>query len=129
MRGTAFGSVSIVGLFLVTVFPFLLSALAAVFSVPGLCFPICYAKAACFSFVSLGILTAFGSAGWLCCFLLLLRDWLGMGVLYLFWLRHMGVGRGRVLFREVAVYFVVFSLLYIMDCCFVSPFWADLRFL
>ena len=89
MRGAAFGAVSIAGLLGITTLPFLISAFAVSFSMAWLLFPVCFCKAFAFSFVSMGVLQAFGSAGWLVRLLLLFSDCTGMPLLYGFWLRHL----------------------------------------
>lgn len=93
MRSTLYVPVSIVGLLCVTILPFLFSALAVFLSRPGLLLPICFAKAFLLAFVSVGILRAFGSAGWLLRWLLLFGDCASVPVLYWFWLRYISGNR------------------------------------
>lgn len=80
-------TVSIVSLLCVTALPFLLSIFMVFFSKPWLILPICFCKAFLFSFVSIGILQLYGSAGWLIRFLLLFSDCVTVPFLYWFWLR------------------------------------------
>lgn len=89
MRSTLYVPVSIVGLLCVTTFPFLLSAFAVFLSKPVLLLPICFGKAFLFAFASIGILQAFGSAGWLLRWLLLFSDCASIPLLYWFWLRYL----------------------------------------
>lgn len=87
MRMNKVGSVSIVSLLCVSLVPFLLSAFAVFISMPSLMLPVCFCKAFLFAFVSVGVMQAYGSAGWLIRNILLFSDCLTAPVLYLFWLR------------------------------------------
>lgn len=125
MRGAASGSVSIAGLLGITTLPFLISAFAVSFSMAWLIFPVCFCKAFAFSFVSLGVLQAFGSAGWLVRLLLLFSDCAGMPLLYGFWLRHLPGGR-PVGVWETAFLLAACVLLGSVDYRIISPFLAGL---
>ena len=57
--------VSIFGLVVTRLFPLLLSAVAAYFSVPNMIFPIVFLKGASFGFCLFGAIMAYNSAGWL----------------------------------------------------------------
>lgn len=93
MRSTLLVSVSIVGMLCVTTLPFLLSAFAVFLSRPVLLLPICFEKAFLFAFVSIGIIQAYGSAGWLLRWFLLFSDCTSVPMLYWFWLRHISGDR------------------------------------
>lgn len=125
MRGVVPGSVSIVGLLGITVFPFLISALAVFFSTPWLLLLVCFCKAFLFSFVSLGIWQAFGSAGWLARLLWMFSDCIGIPLLYGFWLRHLS-GDRAVGGLETGCYLAAFVLLGSVDYRIISPFWMRL---
>ena len=122
MRGAVLGSVSIVGLLGITILPFLISALAVSFSIPWLQLLVCFCKAFLFSFVSLGVWQAFGSAGWLAWLLLMFSDCMGMPLLYGFWLRHLS-GDSAVGRLETGCYLAAFVLLGSVDYRIISPFW------
>lgn len=88
MRGVMDSAVSIVSLLGVLLLPLLFSALAVYFSKPRWLFGIAFLKAFSFAFVSAGICTGFGSAGWLVRSLILFSDGLSLPLLWLYWLRH-----------------------------------------
>lgn len=87
MRSVVYSPVSIVGVLCVSLLPILISAYAVFLSNLSLLLSICFAKAFLFSFVSLGILWAFASAGWLMRILLLFSEWTSLPILYWYWLR------------------------------------------
>ena len=130
MRSPALGAVSIVRLVLITFFPFLLSAVAAVFSVPTLFVLICFFKALSFSFASLGVWLLFGSAGWFSRWILLFSDSVGVCILLFFWIRHFpGSRESNVRLWDFLLYFALFFLLCSVDYCMVLPIWADVFWL
>lgn len=119
MLGADFGTVSIVWLFLATLFPFLISALAVSFSWRFLLLPICLGKAFVFAFVAYGVCSAFGAAGWLVCGLLLFRSWASAPFLLGFWLRYIRGGRpGPMLYLGATV---LCAGLAGIDYCLISP--------
>ena len=126
MRRVAFGPVSIVSLIVVSAVPFLIFALCATFSLPVLCYAVCFAKAVSFSLVSLGILVCFGSAGWLCRYLLLFSGCAGAVLVYLYWLRHVSDRHPLVRFCWLFAYVTLQGLLCLASYYFVLPLWADL---
>lgn len=87
MRRCVLQPVSIVSLLYVTILPFLVSILMALISRPMLILPICFGKAFLFSFVSAGILSVYGSSGWIIQALLLSIDCWSAFLIYLWWLR------------------------------------------
>ena len=89
MRSAVYSPVSIVGLTLTFLLPFLFSAFAVFNHTPIWIFPISAYKAFSFSIVSIGLVDSMGSAGWLYWILLLTGDILSMPVLYLYWLRSL----------------------------------------
>lgn len=127
MRGVPGGTVSIVSLVEITLIPFLISAFAVCFSMAWVIYPVCFCKAVWMGFVSLGILQAFGAAGWLVRWLLLFSDLLGAPLLYGFWLRHLP-GRPVASVWETGMHLAVFALLGSVDYRIVSPFLASLLF-
>lgn len=125
MRSAVLCTVSITGLLYATILPFLISAFAIAFSWPALILPICFCKALFFSFVSLGVLQAFGSAGWVVRYLLLFSDCVAMPFLYGFWLRHLPDKRSVTL-MESALMLGIYILLGSVDYRIISPFLARL---
>ena len=125
MRSACVGPVSIVGLLGVSLIPFLLSAFAVFISAHWLLLLICLLKAGCFAAVSLGIMEAFGTAGWLVRILLLFSDSISVILLYIFWLRHL-CGRRRFCCLDMLLFFSLSTLLSSVDYCIISPFWAGL---
>ncbi len=125
MRSCVYAPVSIIGLLCGILLPFLFSAFAVYFSMPVLLFPICFGKAFLFSYISAGILFAFGSAGWLIRYLVLFGDCVSTPVLYWFWLRNLPGSHTRHTGESV---FIV-SLLILagsIQYSVISPFLARL---
>lgn len=121
MRSTLYVPVSIVGLLCAAVLPFLFSALAVFLSRPGLLLPICFGKAFLLAFVSLGVIRAFGSAGWLLRWLLLFGDCVSAPMLYWFWLRY--IPGDRLLSGwEAASLFSLGLLIGSVNYSVISPF-------
>lgn len=116
----AAGSLSIVGLVLVTFFPFILSAFAVSLSWPVWILPISFCKAFLFSFVSFGIWRFYGSAGWLIHLLLMFSDLVAVPVLYGFWLRHIS-GEQSIRRWELIGALALCILLGSIEYCILSP--------
>ena len=125
MHGLLEDSVSIVSLFSVSFLPFLFSAFAVSIGLPWLLFPICFAKALCFSYVSAAIMTGFHCAGWLVRLLFMFNDLLSVPMLFLYGLRNI-VHTGRIHLWELLMVFSALLLIGSIDYCFVSPFLAML---
>lgn len=115
--------VSIVSLASVLFLPFLFSAFAVYVSRPGLFRLIAYCKALSLSYVSLGVLEAFGHGGWLALPLLMFSDLCALPLLWLYWLRHLEPGpRGNGNLRFAIWLLFAGSV----DYFIVSPFVASL---
>ena len=127
MRGVPYGSVSISGLLCVTALPFLFSAFAVYISEPRLLLLVSFGKAFLFSYVSLGILSCFGSAGWLIRWLLMFSDLMFLPALYWFWQRHIS-GSFRFSGTESLLMLSFCMLVGSIDYCCVSPLLAELIF-
>ena len=87
MRRLPERSVSIVSSLCVTLFPILISVFAVSLRAIFFLYPLCFLKALQFSFVSCGIVCAFGDAGWLIRWLMLCSEILLLPVLYGYWLQ------------------------------------------
>lgn len=125
MRRIMSGSVSILRLFGIYFFPFLFTAYAIWIARPGLLFVIAVARAALYSFVSLGISVAFGSSGWVVQGLVLCCDSVLVFCLYTMWLRAL---RG---YKSTGTFFVcwistICMLMSAVNYCVISPFLACL---
>lgn len=121
MRGVSQYTVSIVGLLCVTLLPFLLSAIAVFYSMPQLIFPICCLKGFLFSFVSVGVMQSFGSAGWLLRGLLLFSESTTMPLLYWYWTYCLSDRQRKCGYQMMYVLALSF-LTASMDYRFISPF-------
>lgn len=124
MRAAVFGRVSIFGLLSTILLPLLFSAFAVYISRPVLLIPIAFFKAFLFSFLGMGILAAFGSAGWLVRCLLMFSDILTMPLLWWYWIRsssNQGTCQRSSLVCAAAV-----CLIGSLDYCVISPFLANL---
>ena len=120
MRGALSSTVSIVRLLSVLLLPLLFSALAVFFSKPQLLYPIAFLKAFVFSFVSAGICTGFGSAGWLARPLIMFSDSLSLPMLWLYWLRHIP-GRRTFQAADVMVIAGCVGLVGLLDQFLIMP--------
>ena len=125
MRSVSSSTVSIVDLLCMTALPFLLSIFLISLSGPVVILPICFCKAFLFSFVSLGILQTFGSAGWLLRCFLLFADCTVIPFLYWFWLRHLVDNRPFYSAEAILTLSFVF-LIGSVDYRIISPFVACL---
>ena len=119
MRSAVHGPVSIVGLLIVVLLPFLFSAVAVYISKPCLLLGVAFCKGLFFSLVSMGVMGAYGSAGWLMRFLLMFTDIVSMPVLVFFWL-HSGVS-GRISLREILVILAICVCICGIDARIISP--------
>lgn len=128
MRGISFDSVSIVGLFLSGLFPFLFSAYAVVDSKPVLVFIVCFLKAFFFTLISLMLNFGFCDGGWLVQRLIMFHEILTIPVLYTFWcriLRLMGLPSASECMGWLSLVFLIMTL----DCRLLDPFLTGLDIL
>lgn len=120
MRSVLVERSSIVSLFAVLTFPFLLSALLVWISKPLLLVPVAFLKAFIFGFTAFTVSSAFGDAGWLSRWLLLFSDSCCVAVLLWFWFRNV-TGKRRTFKTDVAISLVVTVLVGCIDYYAVSP--------
>ena len=73
-----------------TVLPLLVSGFAVYAGVPMLLIPTAFWKAFSFSYAAMGVIQAWGSAGWLVCVLTMFGSFCDLPVLWWYWLRHIG---------------------------------------
>ena len=124
MRSILMDTVSIVDLVSVAMLPFLLSAFAVFLSSPWLLLSIAFFRAFLLSFVSMQILAAFGSAGWLLRLLLLFSDLLSAPLFYLYirWCLSSDFSHAfRTFFLIICCSILIGSL----DYVYILPFLAD----
>lgn len=115
---------SLPGLLLVTFLPFLFFVFAARIS-QLLIFFVCFIKAFLFSFCAFGMMSAFGSAGWLVCLLFFFADICCLPFFIWFALRH-AKGREDALKRDLTVCLCAVILFSAIDFFYISPFLAML---
>lgn len=120
MRSAAESPVSIVGLLICTLLPFLFTAFAVYLSLPRLLIPISFCKAFAYAYVSCAVLTAFGTAGWLVRALLLFSDTCCAGLLYGCWMRCLS-GTYVVSPAGIVLYGAFASIAALLDFGFFAP--------
>lgn len=125
MRSTTQCPASIVSLFFTAILPFLISVFAVYICRAHFLLPICFIKALFYSFVSMGVTTAFGNAGWLICTFVMGSDSLCIVLLYVFWLRRLS-GRTLCSLAEAVAMFSLSILVGSVNYCIISPFLAML---
>ena len=125
VRNAVSQPVSISGVLVVDVLPFLICGLAIVFAELWLIPFIACAKAFGFAFNACAITVAFGSSGWLIRCLLLFSDMLLIPALCVFCLRYSKRNLVRMR-REIHAWAVLVALVGCLDFCVVSPFLARL---
>lgn len=119
MRGALLRPVSIVSSMIVTVFPFLISAIAVSFSSPRLLCVFAFFKGLLVSFSALVVSAAFGTAGWLMRCMVMFSDFWSLIWLMAFWLRTVA-GQGDTSMRGAARY-----LLPALAGTFAVVFWLS----
>lgn len=124
MRGVIPSAVSIPGLLLISILPFLLTAFAFSLFRPLLMLVVLM-KAFTFGFCAFGIMTVFADAGWLLRLLLMFSAGCSLPLLMWLWLRPESISRKRFLI-ETAVCIVAAGCFGFLDYYYVSPFAAML---
>lgn len=125
MRRAISCPVSIISLLSALALPLLFSAFAVYISQPKLLSPIAFSKAFLFSYLSFGLLAAFGSAGWLIHFLFMFGDILSLPLLWSFWLKSLSDIRVSAPGGSVPVW-IMLLIIGAVEYRFVSPFLANL---
>lgn len=121
MRAAACCRVSIVGLIVLLIFPLFLSAFAVFLSIPVMLLPIACFKGIALAFCALGVVYAFGSAGWLIRMLLMFSDSFMIPVLFWFWVRHIS-GNRNLLRRDFLICAAFAVVIGAMEYFLVSPY-------
>ena len=93
MRGITLGSVSIVGLLVSVGIPFLISAVAVIYSSPALFLSVFLLKAISFLPFCVCVIRSYGAGGWLVQMLLMSHEILSLPIWYTFCLRCLRFGK------------------------------------
>ena len=120
MPSAALSRLSIVDSLLSLLLPFLFSALAVYISCTGLLYPICFAKALSFGYISCGVFAAFPGSGWLVHGLLMFSNQICVILLFLYWQRHIS-GFRRFYMGSFIVYMVVICAAAYTDAVYIAP--------
>lgn len=128
MRGMSFESVSIVGLLVSSGIPFLISAVAVIYSRPGLFLTVCFLKAIGFLLFSASLIFQFGAGGWLIQGLLMSHEILSLPIWYIFTLRCLRYGKLPDAFECFGLCSLeILSLTF--SCCTADPMISSLGIL
>ena len=125
MRVAASSHVSIVGLTVTVLLPFLCAAFAVYTDRPWMLYAVCFTKVFTFAFCGFGITAAYGSAGWLVRALLQFSDICTVPVLCWFSLRHLS-GRKNGWKRDIGIGLGLVIPVICLDTWYISPFLAML---
>ena len=125
MRAFCEESVSIVGLFLVPFFPFLISAVAVFLSASLILYLTCFCKSFLLGFSVCIVSSAFSGGGWLICALLLFTDLLTVPALLLFQLRC-AQRCGRQIWRDALIAALWFAAVSAVDRLWILPFLREI---
>lgn len=125
MRACCDAGVSIVGLLLVPLFPFLISAVAVYFSLPWLLCLTAFLKSFLSAFCACAVFLVFKGAGWLILPMLQFTDLMTLPVLYRFQSRHISGQRARVI-QESIVSLLWFLAVSLTDLLWVTPLLKDI---
>ena len=120
MRKAASSHVSIFGLMLSAMIPFLITAAAYCFSKPFLLLPISFFKAFTYTLAMCTVRIAFLQAGWLMCMLLLFSDTANIVVLYWYWIRNIHGFRNSAL-TEMLCCIAVTLIVAVIDYIWLFP--------
>lgn len=123
MRQAMLCPVSIVSALVFNAFPFMIAAFAVYIGSPRLLYVLCFCKLLLFGCLAFGVLTAYGSAGWLVRQMLQFSDLCLLPVLYWFVSSHIKGERAQLL-RDLLICLLAASLVSLADSRAVAPFLA-----
>ena len=127
LMGRAFsGSVSIVGLLSILIFPFLITVLASVLRKSYPLYMMSFVNGFVYSICSLSVHSYFGSAGWLVHFLLMFSQTSNLVVLLSIWIRFV-LNKRCVSLKTIIWGFVLCVVILVIDLQLISPFVALLN--
>lgn len=110
--------------FVPTVLPLLVSGFVVYANWPLLLIPTAFWKAFSFSYVAIGVITAWGSAGWMVMGLGMFGSLCALPVLWWYWLRHIGgEGFSGRIFLPALGAMVLISW---VDLALISPFLTNI---
>lgn len=119
------GHVSIVDLLSSLFLPFLIAALAVYMGQPWLLALLAFVHASCYTFISCGVLNAYGSAGWLVWILFMFHNILASVVLYFYCRRNISAMK-RISFTENCLVSVINLAVAGLEYGIISPFLTEL---
>lgn len=125
MHAAFSGSMSIVGMLIVVLWPYLFSAFAVFYSLPKLVFLFAFAEAFSFGYCIWGVFSVFGDACWLVRWLLFFTACCSAPMLYWF-LQRCICGSKQHIFRDFLICCMVLVMIVSLDYCVISPFAATL---
>lgn len=125
MRTALTNRVSIVGLLIILLFPFISSAVAVWFSRTGYLYLLVAGKGICFSFCVYLIMVEFPSSGWLFCRLLLFSELCILPPLFYLWIKSIEGGKQTI--RHSAGFCLLIAVVAgVLDYFLISPFTVTL---
>lgn len=124
MHGASISAVSIVGLLLSILLPFLLTAFAVFFSCPAIVYFVCLLKAISYGLCSLSVYGLYGRAGWLAQLLIMFTENCTTLSLWVSWLCFLAYRSDKKPYY-FGVCFIISAVCGIMDLLVFSPFTAS----
>lgn len=125
MRTVITNRVSIVGLLIILLFPFILSVVAIHFSRTGFLYLLSAGKGICFSFCVYLIMAEFSSSGWLLCRLLLFSELCILPPLFYLWIKCIEGGK-QTIKLSAGFYPLIAVVAAVLDYFLISPFTVTL---
>ena len=124
MHAVLINRVSIVGLATILFFPFILSALAAYFSLSELIYVIAAVKGVCLGFTTTTLLFCYADAAWLVYGLACFSSSFTLIPLLHFWIRYL-TGAVRSLWSDTYRYFIYAAAVGVVEYLYLSPLISD----
>ena len=125
MRASSEFRLSIIGLAVSVLLPFIISAVAVYFSKPAVIYVLTYLYALLFSYTGCCLRMLFSNAGWLIQFMLLFSHCITIPFYCWFSMRYIN-GRKPTFIRDLWIGIAVISVVGIIDILVISPFLAAL---
>ncbi len=121
MLSAASGPMSIAWMFLIFVLPLVFTIISIRFKVSFLILPLALVKGFFYGFLSASVCSAFGSASWLVCSMLLFSNSILILLLLWFWFQYLKTDT-RCLVRDFLMSIAIGILVCAFDAIVVSPF-------
>ena len=125
MRASSEFRLSIIGLAVSVLLPFIISAVAVYFSKPAVIYVLAYLYALLFSYAGCCLRMLFSNAGWLIQFMLLFSHCITIPFYCWFSMRYIN-GRKPTFIRDLWIGIAVISVVGTIDILVISPFLAAL---